>query len=315
MCSSNDAVRHYAVRRLNPFQGVIQVLQILNGRAISLDGVHWELQVESKRPDDLWGAESPGEPVLEYLQFGSWSESGGLRKVPAHPFLDLTGMMRTAEALIGQLKSETLSTPFPLVDRFELWLLDKKQRLPLALIASSTVAPDTSIQAPGTWECADKVHGDFDSPNADDASPSDHGESDPHPHISALERAVNAEAGDGVSQWFERQPEGDGIGLVHPGKEELNGRLMKRDQFPELLLREKWNDRYEQLLVADYLAWTSPVLLELQLLSRETRQRLEQAAQRHALEVDANWRLYPEIIEQGFLKAARVEARLRNATR
>ncbi|MES9936514.1 MAG: hypothetical protein ABW153_08725, partial [Sedimenticola sp.] len=232
----------------------------------------------------------------------------------AHPFLDLTGMMRTAEALIGQLKSETLSTPFLLVDRFELWLLDKKQRLPLALIASSTVPPNRSIQAPGAWECADKVHGDFDSPNADDARPSHPVESDPHPHISALERAVRAEAGDGVSQWFERLPDGDGIGLAHPGKEELNGRLMKRERFPELLLREKWSNRHDHLLVADYLAWTSPVLLELQQLSNETRQRLEQSAQRHALEVDANWRLYPEIIDQGFLKAARVEARLRNAT-
>ncbi|OOZ36885.1 hypothetical protein [Solemya velesiana gill symbiont] len=71
MSNSEEVVRNYSVRRLNPFQGVIQMLHTPSGRAISLDGFHWELQIQSKRPDDLWGADSPGEPVLAYLRFGT----------------------------------------------------------------------------------------------------------------------------------------------------------------------------------------------------------------------------------------------------
>ena len=35
---------YYAVRRLNPFQGVIQIIKSDTARALSLDGINWEIQ-------------------------------------------------------------------------------------------------------------------------------------------------------------------------------------------------------------------------------------------------------------------------------
>jgi len=45
----------YGVRRLNPFQGILQVVELGDARALSLDGVRWEIQVRCaqrlKHPD------------------------------------------------------------------------------------------------------------------------------------------------------------------------------------------------------------------------------------------------------------------------
>ncbi len=309
----NEPETHYAVRRLNPYQGVIQVIETASGRAISFDSFRWELQIESVRPDDLWGAVSQGEPVVKFLRFGTWSKRSGLRKVPAHPLLDLRSMHREAEKLIGVLEAGNHPLPFPLNDRYELWLLDEKELLPLALLSSSILPPDTSGRANAIWKCADKTQGDFSSPELDEARPAHPKDTSPHPHINALERLVRIEAGHGVSQWFERLPGGNGKGLAHPHCQEIANRELDKELFPELLLREQWSDCYDQVLVADYLAWLSPRLLELQNISRSKRKILEQHASVYALEVDANWRLYPEIIDTSFLDTARVEARLRSA--
>ena len=48
-------------------------------------------------------------------------------------------------------------------------------------------------------------------------------------------------------------------------------------------------------------------------LSSELRQRLENIACRYAIEVDTFYHLYPEVIDDKLLTAARVEARLRKA--
>ncbi len=46
-------------------------------------------------------------------------------------------------------------------------------------------------------------------------------------------------------------------------------------------------------------------------LSVEKRQYFEQLARKQALLVDAPYRLYPEVIDQAAIKAARVEAMMR----
>ncbi len=51
----------------------------------------------------------------------------------------------------------------------------------------------------------------------------------------------------------------------------------------------------------------------LQGLPRIDRQRLEQAAQENALDVDRFHTLYPEVIDEKLITALRVEARLRRA--
>ena len=62
-----------------------------------------------------------------------------------------------------------------------------------------------------------------------------------------------------------------------------------------------------------YLERLAPRLLMLAHLPSKVRQRLENAASQHAIEVDNFYHLYPEVIDDKLLTAARVEARLRKA--
>ena len=282
-------------------------------RAISLDGSHWEIQIQAQRPDDLWGGVSP-ENSTQFLRFGTWSLSDGLRQVPAHPLLDLTAMFQRAEALIDLLEENHQRLPFPLEDRFELWLLDGKDRMPLALMSSATDdEPRHRHRSAQRWHCAERSCDDFSSPMSDLAHPTHPKDTDPHPHMSALERLVWIESGHTLAQWFERDSGGGGTGLAVTGAESLSGRHLPADAFPELLLRQAWKGDADNALVNDYLHWLSPYLLTLQDISDPTRKGLEQQARDRATLVDDNWLFYPKIIDQAAIDAARVEVRIRQS--
>ena len=298
----------YAVRRLNPFQGVIQIIQSETARAISQDGTNWEIQIKTMRPDDMWGAPSTGEPIKQFLRFGNWSSARGLSRVPAHPLLDLTEMFSEAEALISVIKKKLENLPFTLEDRYELWLLDGLQRMPLALISSTTSPYGLQTKKAKQWRCGDRSSRDFISPEWDENNPQHPKDTNSHPHMSALERQVRIEAGHTLCQWFVRSESGEGTGLAIPGFTELSGRKLDMQSFPETLLRYESCDSD---LVSSYLSWISPYLLTLQQLSDKSREMLEQQARKRAVLVDCNWKLYPKVINPAFIDAARVEAQLR----
>jgi len=304
----------YAVRRLNPFRGVVQVVRTAETRAISLDGSHWEIQIQAQKPDDLWGGVSPGNTAIQFLRFGTWSPNDGLRRVPAHPLLDLTSMFHQAEILIALLEESQQDLPFLLRDRFELWLLDGTNRMPLALLASA-IELDKQPQRPaiGRWHCADRSSKDFSSPHTDETHPPHPKDTDPHPHMSALERLIQTESGHTLAQWFERDSSGGGRGLPLAGNESLNDRQLPAGAFPELLLRQVWQAEWDSTLVDDYLNWLAPYLLTLQEISDQTRGKLEQHARGRAMLINDNWTLYPKIIDRAAIDAARVEVRIRQS--
>lgn len=113
---------------------------------------------------------------------------------------------------------------------------------------------------------------------------------------------------------FKRGSMGDGEGVegVNPVAGWIGRRLRAKD-FPSLLLRREWPVQGEYDLVADFLGWQAPLLLELQNLAPELREALEQQACRQALKVAAQYRLYPEIRHAERITAALEEARLRRA--
>lgn len=299
----------YAVRRLNPFQGVIQIIKCETARAISFDGTNWEIQIKTKRPDDMWGAPSTNEPVKQFLRFGNWSSARGLSKVPANPLLDLTAMFREANALISLILRERENLPYPLEDRYELWLLDGRKRMPLALISATTSPPTLQTAKRQQWRCADRSSKDFVSPKWDESNPKHPKDTNSHPHMSALERQVRIAAGHTLCQWFERVESGGGKGFEVAGLTELSKRKLDKHRFPEVLLHE---ENCDQDLAASYLSWISPYLLTLQRLSDKNRKILEQQARKRALLVDRNWRLYPKVIDPAFIDTVRVEAQLRH---
>jgi hypothetical protein len=136
---------------------------------------------------------------------------------------------------------------------------------------------------------------------------------DPATAADYLERYVNDRAGPHpAAQWFERGARGIGVGLRGIGlPASLEGRALPAAAFPPLALAELGHDESHRRLVADFRAWQAPWLLTLSHLDRATRGRLESQARAQALAVQAQHRLYPEIVEEQTIRAALVEAVLR----
>ena len=117
------------------------------------------------------------------------------------------------------------------------------------------------------------------------------------------------------AQWFERDEGSRGMGITGVNlQRDLQRRVLSPELFPELLLREKWENDEAQLLVNDYLDWLSPALLTLPDISNEWRDRLEKAAYRQPLKVDELYHLYPKIINTKLMNQALVEAAIRKST-
>ncbi|MCP5444070.1 MAG: hypothetical protein H6968_13655 [Chromatiaceae bacterium] len=304
--------RCYSVRRLNPFLGVAQIVESTDSRAISLDGVDWDIQILAERPHDTWGAPSPVKQKRLFLRFGAWNRTNGLYRVPANPLLDLAKMIKEANRLIEILLLKSARVPFPLEDSFELWLLDDEDHMPQALLASTHRVVEISLFAVDRWICTNQ------DPPATDMTQHKETESDsngPHPHKIYLEAIVQQRASQGIRRWFKRIACGYGEPVPPVFGEEVvvgNG-LLPAEAFPQLLLNGSWDDPLACSVISDYHAWLSPYLLTLQNLPDDLRASLERKAVARAAAVNLNWRLYPKIIDGKLIDAARVEARLRES--
>lgn len=303
----------YSLRRINPLEGVVQVLERDAARAISRDGVDWEIQVETESPNTLWGSLNAARPARRFFRFGTWSRRRGLWRVPVNPILDIGEMLEESEALVADLDACLDQVPFAPADWFELWLLDG-QSLPLALLATTDEAARIGDLRPEPWQAAPLTEHGFRSPVVD-REPPRAGEADnPRRHAAAVEALIRANAGvSPVQQWFERSADGAGHGLPHRVPAALAGRELPAERFPELPWRIAWASPRDAALIADYVAWSAPRLLTLHGLSDATRSELESAARHQAVVVDALFPLYPRILDRALIDAARVEARLRRA--
>lgn len=277
--------RYYATRRLNPFRGVTQIVEVDDAEAESFDGLTWHL-----RADDGFGWVRP---------VGIWVEGEGLR----------AGVGARFPALLEALTRHP-TLPFPLADSVEYWLLDRETSLPLALIdsvrpsryASTGTAPQwlpfarryTGFRSQALAQCESQVQGAV----AD--------------HKETLASLVNAAARPHArAQWFRRLPDGGGERLGDARQEdEVHGRQLDAAAFPELIVREAWNNQLEQSAISDYHAWVSPFLLCLQRLDNATRDWLEAQACDRPRWLSRVHRLLPKVIDPARLNATLVAARL-----
>ncbi len=289
-------VECYSLRRVNPFRGVVAVVKTAGGRAFSIDGLHWQIQVLAHPPRGLW-ANTEYEERLQYFRFGVWDARQGLTRVPLNPLLDVGRMVAAAGELTRLLPDLSEGLPFPLAPEQELWLLDP-QCAPLALLATALEGTDpASIQA-DQWQAGGRGERPFVSASLGAVTNEDGGGR--CDHLEAVERLIRRTAGTGLNRrWFPVA--------------EAEGARGSRPAFPELLVRDQWPDEPAQGLMDDYIDWLSPYLLTLPTLSDATRERLEGRACRHALLVEASWRLYPKVLDATLLTRTRVEARLRRA--
>jgi hypothetical protein len=296
MVTLDTAEREYrclALRRVNPFRGVLQLVSTPQAQAVSSDGRRWELQVRAQRPADLWGGQGT-RPTSGLFRFGLWSADQGLEGVPVNPILNNTAIIPAAEQLLGILQRVHRQTPFPEMDRLECWLLDADSR-PLALIATALPESEQPREpAPaGPWLATLP-----DLPGALSG------------YARGLEERIAQAAGAPPrSGWLRRESDGSGLALAprqSPGP-------LPPEAFPEVLFRDPAPSTTAE--AEAFLSWLAPRLLTLAGLSDASRSRLEQLGRRHALALAALWRLYPKIVHPELINSARVEADIRLAAR
>lgn len=299
-------LRHYAVRRVNPFEGVLEVVETHNARAYSPNGHIWQVQVIAERPDHTWRSFSHVAPIEQFFNFGLWDSEGGLQKIPANPVMDIGAMTTAADALTRILSDLQSSLPFKLIDDHECWATDYHGN-PVALLATTENPAQIGDMRVARWQASRLADHGFRSPSLEAAGIPATGHLGPRQHAEHLERQVR-QLGQHKT-WFRRLADGRGERLDHP----KGGQPIEAARFPALGLKTDWPDEQTRDLAADYLDWQAPRLLVLSGLSGDQRRALEKAACRQAEELAASYRLIPCIIDTKAIEAARVEAKLRRA--
>jgi len=280
-----SAPRCHALRRLDPFLGVTQVVEGAAGRALSVDGVNWEIQLRATLPAG-WGVLNRGRGENVFFRFGVWSRAEGLARFPPARNVDPNAAERDAAALLAQVEEALPALPFPLADTLECWLLDAHRR-PLALLAS--LPPDAQLpeHAARRWTPA------LPDPDASGA------------HDFARLASWVTQRALPTPCWIARDAEGGGC-----GRGVAAGERFAAGAFPETLVAlPDANDEVLADLGARYLEWLAPRLLMLP-LAAATRAALEIAAASRPEEVAHFFRLYPEIRDSARLNVVRVQARL-----
>lgn len=292
-------VAAYAKRLNNPFQGVLQVVANERVRALSFDGFHWELQLQC----DLHRMKPTFAHTLPRFQFariGRWAAQEGFKPYPLDPALrgaEVEAYCRPVIAALAQVRA-----PLPQDDHYEWWLLDEREQQPLALLAScrhEAEMPALTTTRPCWYALnASQLPIAYTDEEMQRGLP---------PVNYRLEVLVKQRAGQNPqARWFVRHADGSRQAYQQEG-------LFAAHLFPELLLREDWDNANAQTLCARYLQRLAPQLLVLQYLSHAGRDRAEQMASKHVIEMDEHFHLYPCVANPQRMTAWRVEARLRKS--
>lgn len=280
--------QYYSLRQLSPYRGMLHVVDVGHALAYTVDGERWGGRMRN-RDGRLW-------PV------GTWVDSNMV--------FDLENSAALLEAVHNRP-----DLPFAPADNIELWLLGKADGMPLALLQTRRAIAGIESVSECVWRPFLLEQADFQAEclRARDARAS---QARPVLHRDVLERQVNNAARPLPSaQWFMRQPDGSGRGLGGPRvTRSLEGRLLGRAEFPELLVDENWTEQIERELVREYHDWNAALLLTHLDLSRTTRRRLEIAACRRPEKLSEVFRLIPEFFDRPLLEIALVQARLMAAT-
>jgi hypothetical protein len=282
---------YYGVRRFGPYLGVIQVIDVGDACAYSTNGRTWRIRQQTASGRFRWGVTQVSEENVSDVR--------------------LVG----ADNLVEALKKQP-PVPFPIRDRFELWLLHNRTRRPLALLRTRYKVQDMEQVTDPHWRPFLMTDTAFVSPTIAEHEKAHPRNGWPTPHRDQLESQVNvASRPMPAAQWFERRADGSGEGRDGLRlKDGEVGRTLEPEAFPELLISEDWDDPLHGGLVADYHDWYAASLLAHQNLSAVTRSRLEKAACRRPQALLAVYPLIPEVIDQDSVDVALVSARLMNAS-
>jgi hypothetical protein len=297
----------YSQRLLNPFRGSMCCIQYLSAEAVTADGIKWDIYVSNAGL--LSGLPGNRRTQVSDIRYGSWSAQTGLKRGPLYPSDDFRAMEDMGRVVYEHLLEVHDRLPFPFLDSFELWLLDRQGR-PLALLDSALTAEDIDMRQAGAWNPGLNCRKTFMSPavrvlGVDPAAAGASGD--------YLAGYINARAGESpASQVFARSDDGSGTGLHGSNLDSAySNRVLPPVAFPGTLLDTRHHDAVHQELINDFIAWQTPWLLLLPILDTETRRRYERQARSQPVKLVQHYRLYPDIADSTVVDAARVEVRLR----
>jgi len=297
----------HSQRLLNPFRGVMNIIEHQGAEAVTTDGIHWDIYVrDAELVKDIAHAKRVQTSEIRY---GSWSLKGGLKRGAIYPSEDFRILEERGAQVYEYLLRHHKDVPFPLRDTTELWLLDTGGN-PLGLL-NSVVEKDTiELDCFIDWRAGQACHRTFTTSATDQFADTLCVE---HSAGEYLTQFVNVRAGGNpAAQWFDRKPDGSGIGM--PGinlSPVLENRTLPATAFPRYFLKEDGCSQVHRRLIQDFFAWLAPCQLILQDLDYSERRHFEQLARSRALEVNKHFHLYPQIIDDSVIRAARVEAELR----
>ena len=271
--------RFYSRRRVSPFLGVMQVIEVGDGRAISVDGRHWELQLLSQEPipERVWGNIGPRPTRRRWFIYGRYSGPDAIRRLPVSREVRDPSRHPALAQLLEALADKP-NLPFPPADSHEAWLCDA-DGVPLALLTTAVDVAERDSRKPGAWVGLPATDTGFVS-----RSPLAEGQG--NTASRALDDLVKGAARGGEIRWLQ----GDGL--------------------PALPWFRDWTVPEQQQLVDDYTAYVSPYLLTLQHLDNALREQLEQLAVQQLDLIEFVFPLLPAVLDPGRMEVARVKARL-----
>jgi hypothetical protein len=300
-------LRSYAQRRLSPFMGTVQVLDVGDARALTYDGLVWQIQLRAQIAvtTPVWGGIGKGQTGRPFFRYGSWTTDGELRRLPINPMLgDVSGYPALADVLAAL--SDKPSLPFPLCDRYECWVVDS-EGLPVVLFASACDESARTVSQYPRWQASSTEDPLFQSA-ALEAS----GHAADKPHATWITEQLTQRVGTPLSLlWIHRGDDGTGVSI--DGKHIRAAWTRQHFQaadFPPMMLTETWQDPLTTAVVQDYLAWQSPYLLMLASLDATQRRALEIQACRRPRQLLNVRRLFPMVMDQMLIDSTLVQARL-----
>ncbi|MEE9342315.1 MAG: hypothetical protein V3V12_01630, partial [Gammaproteobacteria bacterium] len=226
---------YFGVRRLGPYLGVIQIVDVGDACAYSTNGRSWRIRQQTSSGRFRWGV--------------TVMRGEGMDQVS----------LVNAEHLLDALEKKPI-TPFPVRDHFECWLLNKATSKPLALLKTCYRKDEAQAITNPHWTAFAHSNAGFTSQTLASTVSESKGSGLLRSHSDIVEHQVNDLARPlAVAQWIQRCADGSGVGLGGLRVEQSQeGRKFAAVEFPELLISEEWDNEIEAGIARDYHHWQSP---------------------------------------------------------